>query len=163
MFGLCYSQIATLSAELDRLWKENSGEVILFEWSSFLQTSSLDTLSINTGPLVLSSDNIMHHLLNYNIEQGNRIFSKSWITCLVCMCERPGSASMRFQACNHAFCRECLGSYFETLIKDGNVRRLNCPHDKCETEATPAQVRGSRGYSHILLDSMFRSINVCNM
>jgi E3 ubiquitin-protein ligase RNF14 len=48
---------------------------------------------------------------------------------------------MRFEGCNHVFCRACTKEYLEVAINDGSVVDIRCPSLKCQTRVLPAQVK----------------------
>lgn len=52
-FTFTYLQLSSLCKQLDELWEENSGDVILFHWTNFLKNESCEALNI-TSPLDLS-------------------------------------------------------------------------------------------------------------
>ena len=61
-------------------------------------------------------------------------------TLQVCFCERLGAICIQFSGCGHVYCKECMKGYFEVQINDGSVKCLECPSDKCESQAYPGQV-----------------------
>ena len=79
-------------------------------------------------------------LKNYDKDQCELKFKNSFFDCNVCFNETVGKNCFKFNKCEHVFCNECMRTYFETQIADGNAKGLVCPHDKCEEKATPAQV-----------------------
>lgn len=176
-------QMSKICHKLDTLWEENSGEVILFLWTSFLRDEALDFLKIQS-PLDLS--NIVCHssksdlsseahcdsgfgedlhqngayktdsrafqdvgsqaqllraVLEYDQERREAVFYTTLFTCQVCFSEKLGGLCIQFPSCQHTFCRECMKSYFEVQINDGNVKGLTCPYDKCDSQALPTQVK----------------------
>lgn len=80
-------------------------------------------------------------LEEYNKSKVEDAFNDAWFTCKVCFKEKQGSRFIRFKECNHLYCKECMQSYFEIQIKDGNVGALNCPEEKCNSEAHAMQVK----------------------
>ena len=52
---------------------------------------------------------------------------------------------IRFPSCKHVYCKDCVTSYFTIQIRDGCVRSLHCPEDKCESQAEPNMVRITMG------------------
>lgn len=143
-----------LCLKLDELWSTNENCSILFTWISFLAYELFEFLSLDKSDLCVdtsehskSSDSravvqLCSPLLmeNYNHDQLETKFLNSYFTCQVCFTEKCGKLCMRFHKCEHVFCNECMKGYFETLIADGNVKNLTCPHDKCESQALPNQV-----------------------
>ena len=83
---------------------------------------------------------LLQLLDNYDKDQREARFLASYFTCDVCFAEKTGRECLQFKKCEHVFCNECMKTYFETQIASGNHKNLTCPHDKCESQATPAQV-----------------------
>ena len=166
---LKHSQLTQLCTKLDEIWDENKGEVILFLWTNFLQNDLLDYLDIscpldlsNTVPCktsssadsegahsadpraiqdILSQDMLLPAILDFNTKQSELKFSTELFTCNVCFSEKFGKQCLQFMQCQHVFCKDCLKSFFEIQIKDGNVQSLLCPEDGCDSAATQGQVR----------------------
>lgn len=83
---------------------------------------------------------ILPSLRDYNQTQIDKRFQSETFTCKICFEPKLGAQSMRFKGCDHVYCKECLKSYFEIQIREGNVNQLSCPDAKCNSQATPAQV-----------------------
>ena len=77
---------------------------------------------------------------DYDQLQKKLAFEKAVHECKVCFMERMGTLCIQFQGCSHVFCKECMKGYFEVQIRDGSVKGLTCPEDKCTSQASPAQV-----------------------
>ena len=150
---------------LDDIWAEDDGgEVILFRWTQFLLDETLATLNVGSPfPLqykrahaqsnkkrrgdprafqdVASHNKLVGTILEYNQQEKERVFCSSYFTCNVCFSEKPGSLCMEFHDCGHVYCVDCLAGYFKVQIEDGAVKALNCPSEKCESQALPSQVK----------------------
>lgn len=147
------------------MWCEDGGEeVIMFRWLQFLQYDTLSTLNIKS-PFQVKSIKGWHHkkgrregdkraiqdvasyfnlvntILEYDQEEKIRVFNNSYFACNVCFCEKLGSMCIEFKDCGHVFCVDCMCGYFKVQIEDGAVQALNCPSEKCESQALPSQVK----------------------
>lgn len=132
----------------------------MFVWNTFLQDELFDFLNLSS-PLELakvvnprkesklddrgiqdisSQDELPPVILDYNKQEKIRQFEKSSYTCKVCFCEKAGMYCTMFYDCDHVYCNDCMRDYFSIQINDGNVKGLECPDDKCESQAHPAQV-----------------------
>lgn len=146
-----------MCTKLDELWKQNENISILFTWISFLNDELFEYLNLNTNELTVYHDQkaepfnsadkrairqtcSSNLLENFNNDQCEIKFQKTYFTCFVCFSEKLGINCIKFNKCDHVFCNECMKGYFETLISDGNVKKLSCPQEKCESQAIPAQV-----------------------
>ncbi|KAK6173372.1 hypothetical protein SNE40_016838 [Patella caerulea] len=164
---LTHNQLSSLCQRLDELWEENKGMVILFTWINFLQEELFDFLQLSS-PLdirnivishnsskneennlfdsrciqdIVSQDLLLMAILDYNKQMKADIFERSMFLCSVCFIEKQGTNCICFMDCDHVFCKECMRDYFVIQISDGNVQNLICPHDKCQSEAHPSQVK----------------------
>ena len=136
----------------------------MFRWLQFLLDETLTTLNLKSPfPLrfrrahgkgnarrkadqrafqeVASCYNLVNVIVEYDKEESKRVFSSSYFTCNVCFGEKPGSLCMEFHDCSHVFCVDCMADYFKVQIEDGAVQALNCPWEKCESQALPSQVK----------------------
>lgn len=149
------------------MWQEasDSGDVVLFRWRQLLVDDTLSCLGLTTAansPITLkvgtagqssrtvdertmqdvcSATALRRALADYDEEQEEVEFQAGFYDCGVCFTSHPGSECLRFSPCQDVFCRECLRSYFEVQISDGEVRSLRCPTIKCESQALPTQVK----------------------
>ncbi|KAK7082050.1 E3 ubiquitin-protein ligase rnf14 [Halocaridina rubra] len=230
------TQLTRLCQEMDRLWEENKGEVIMFTWSQFLKDETLnllgftDTLNIEdikpvrkhslastasspncdlsvsaegvsvgdefsdkslvnsdsnalngaTG-LTLSRQNSQNYdsrtiqdiapkanllkiLRDYDDEMRKKVFATKSYECKVCFMDKSGADCLEFWPCRHVYCKECMTSYFEVQISEGNIKFLRCPEDKCDSEANPKQVQELvpdtlyQRYEDMLLNSTLSSL-----
>lgn len=164
---LSLEQLSNLCIKLDDIWKENSYDVILFHWISFLKDNAYDFLELksplNLSEVVLNKTNnfyelhshldkravqdistqdmLMPFILDYNTKRTTYIYTVSLFNCQVCFAEKLGKQCMKFSNCDHVFCKDCMKSYFSVLIDEGDVRGLKCPESKCESIALPLQVK----------------------
>ena len=132
-------------------------------WTSFLQEELFEYLNLNS-PLELAKvlskarkdsdyvldpraiqeisnqDQLIPVILDYNKQEKHRQFERNSYTCKVCFCEKVGTHCVCFEECGHVYCMECMRDYFSVQIQEGNVKGLECPEDKCESQAHPTQV-----------------------
>ena len=84
---------------------------------------------------------LLEYLKSYDRQETQKEFEKSSQSCKVCFDEKLGLQCMQFPSCCHVYCKDCMKSYFEIQIRDGTVNNLGCPEDKCNSQASPAQVK----------------------
>ena len=148
--------MSKLCKKLDELWLQNENTSILFTWISFLTDEIFDYLNLKIDDLKInadekkSSENLDSRatkllcssrlVKDYDKDQSELKFQNGYFTCNVCFTDKPGKECMKFHKCEHVFCNECMKGYFETQIKDGNVKNLTCPQDKCDSQALQTQV-----------------------
>lgn len=157
-------QLSELCHKLDDIWEENKPCVVVFLWTCFLQDESYDflglsdTLDITQGHGVERKDStgtydpraiqdigsqnrLLPALLDYDKQARKLEFDKTLFQCKVCFNNKTGSQCMSFYDCDHVYCKDCMKDYFMVQIQEGNVNGLDCPDDKCESQAHPSQVK----------------------
>ncbi|XP_011860762.1 PREDICTED: E3 ubiquitin-protein ligase RNF14-like [Vollenhovia emeryi] len=85
--------------------------------------------------------NPIQALVDYNEKRKQIEFKKNFYTCIICFTDKSGEHCTQFLPCAHTFCKDCIRGYFEVKIKEGSVRNIPCPEEKCKFEATPGQVK----------------------
>jgi E3 ubiquitin-protein ligase RNF14 len=154
--------LSQLCKKLDELWHQNDNQSVLFTWISFLTDELFDYLEmnidneikINSGDEKLKTSELSkidkraiklkcssHLVKNYDKDQKDIKFQNSYFTCQVCFCDKSGKECMQFYKCEHTFCNECMRGYFESQINSGDVKKLTCPYEKCESQALQNQVQ----------------------
>ncbi|GIX88089.1 e3 ubiquitin-protein ligase RNF14 [Caerostris darwini] len=84
----------------------------------------------------LSSEKGRINLLkDYNSKKKEDIFRSESHICSICFITKKGFDFVIFKACKHWFCRECITSYFEIKIEEGNIFSLNCLDGECQSQA----------------------------
>ncbi|KAI4476388.1 hypothetical protein M0802_014875 [Mischocyttarus mexicanus] len=85
--------------------------------------------------------NPIQFLTDYNEKRDYIEFNKSLYTCKICFTDKLGEHCIKFLPCSHIFCKTCISGYIEVKIKDGSVKDISCPEQKCTSEATPGQIK----------------------
>lgn len=162
-----------LDDKLNELWTECENSCILFTWISFLANETLAYLSIDPAnfvieteptdtpatatPRKLSHPNQLSALfVMYDQDQLELEFMSQYFLCEVCYMEKPGKDCIRFNKCQHVFCIECIRTYFENQIREGNVKSMFCAASNCESQAIPTQVEHSLIYESDLFLLIFQ-------
>ncbi|GIX71212.1 e3 ubiquitin-protein ligase RNF14 [Caerostris darwini] len=106
------------------------------------------SISGGCGRIDVRAFNDMNHgkiliqlLKNYNEYKKEEIFKTTNHDCDICFSSKAGSEFVIFKSCKHYFCKECIKSYFETQIIEGNVSSLSCPDNECKFQADGSLVR----------------------
>ena len=182
MYSSFTQKIKKLCSKLDDLWLQNANTCVLFTWISFLNDEIFDYLKISNNELIIDDEpsptsdtqdepraikqpcsSIL--LKNYDKDECEIKFLNEYFTCNVCFNEMRGLDCMKFNKCEHVFCKECMKVYFKTQIADGNVKSLTCPQNKCVEQALPAQVLNLVGlelfnrYDSLLLKDSLNSMS----
>lgn len=90
---------------------------------------------------IIVGRNPVQMLMDYNVLRNQIEFRKNFYSCKICFTDKLGEHCTQFLPCNHIFCKDCILGYFVVKIKEGTVKNIFCPEDKCKSEATPGQVR----------------------
>lgn len=162
----CQPSNDTLSLSLSRLSVNNS--------KTCTSAESVHTLNVNSKTLhgqkrvydrrirkPKQHKNHLHEVIeDYNRERSKTEFGRNIFTCNICFANKLGIMCTQFKPCEHVFCRDCISSYMEVCIKEGKVQSINCPEHKCNSEASPPQIRELVSpelfakYDHLLLSTM---------
>ncbi|KAI3851037.1 hypothetical protein MKX03_014462 [Papaver bracteatum] len=156
-------RISSLCHMLDMIWKDQSGQEIVYPWVDWLHNSSLSHLEFdNRIPLVasfgkagtagdrraisesVSPDVDIRFILNYNDDKLNEEFCQNLHECCICLNDHPGIlnfAPTRFVKfpCKHFFCRNCMVTYSTMQAKEGGA--ILCPQIKCSELVPPGLVK----------------------
>lgn len=154
-----HSLLTRVAKRLDALWQESEGMEIIFSWTSFLKEELVDFLSL-ASPVdltcveegeeeadprcvrdIVDADLLLPAIKENDEVAREKIFASTVFQCNVCFEDDFGSNAIQFLPCKHVFCKECMKDYFTVQIKDGSVRCLTCPEDKCTSVALPIQVK----------------------
>ncbi|XP_002163123.1 E3 ubiquitin-protein ligase RNF14 isoform X1 [Hydra vulgaris] len=153
-------QLSRLCEALDKCWTSEDGQEVLYTWMQVLTNDVWKTINVS-NELILSVSNSAHtsnldcrvfqetdnlnnlvtYLIDYNSKEAQQKFNNAFFECALCFLEKPGSKCVSFSKCKHIYCRECIEQYFSIKIRDGSVRGLICPQEKCESQADPNFVR----------------------
>lgn len=98
---------------------------------------------ISRGPHL--NMHLHQYLKAYSEDRAKTEFMRGLFMCDICFSEKVGAKCIQFKPCNHVYCKECIKSYFEVRIKDGNIHSMPCPYDKCTSEAMQFQIRDAVG------------------
>ena len=70
-------------------------------------------------------------LLKHDTKRRQVEFDRSIVPCGICLTEKKGRCCWHFVICDHAFCRLCLHDFFQSLVQEGKVLDVRCPHVDC--------------------------------
>jgi len=141
--------------------KENATNVRLFRENE--PNSSPKTDLLKESPT--EEPELVKILKSYQEQAELAEFNKNYFECFICFSEKPGKQCLRFVQCQHVFCNECMKSYFEVQINEGQMSNLTCPQDKCTVQALPTQVKALvspkhyQKYEEILLSTTLETMS----
>ncbi|KAM0877842.1 hypothetical protein ACQ4PT_035230 [Festuca glaucescens] len=104
-------KISSLCHMLDSIWAQQPGQEVVFEWVQWLQSPTLSHLGFDDGIVIrqpddsvtdpvdvrlvreiLSVDDVVQRLINYNEEQCQESFLHGLHVCMICFSEYKGNS-----------------------------------------------------------------------
>ncbi|KAK3914635.1 E3 ubiquitin-protein ligase RNF14 [Frankliniella fusca] len=107
--------------------------------SKYFASVGLDSRAVSCESL---QGSLINHIIEYDKNQRAKEFQRFIYQCTICFDDKPGSQCIEFNVCGHIFCRDCIRTYFEVNIKEGNIHGLICPEKGCKSEALQSQISG---------------------
>ncbi|XP_053210640.1 E3 ubiquitin-protein ligase RNF14-like [Panonychus citri] len=110
------------------------------------------------GRFIRLGPGLIERMKRYDSTKRKERFENSKIECGICFSSFFGIDTVAF-GCDHYYCANCIKTYLETLIANGQVHSLVCPFDKCNNTVDPEMVKVLVGpdlyqkYDSILLSS----------
>ena len=107
---------------------------------------------------------IIKALKEFQDKHEQIVFNSEAFECLVCFADKLGKDCLQFKPCLHVFCQDCMKSYFDVKIGEGEMSSLTCPQDKCTAQALPTQVKALVSekkfqlYEQVLLSTTLESM-----
>ncbi|GBN06395.1 E3 ubiquitin-protein ligase RNF14 [Araneus ventricosus] len=134
----CDDSCATGTKDLTSRENKTMSELLNIKPSVSGGSSAIDARAFND---MLNGKNLIQILKDHNENEKEEVFKTSTHVCDVCFFTKEGSEFISFRPCKHSFCIECIKSYFEGQIDEGNVKSLHCPDAECESQADGSIVR----------------------
>ncbi|CAA0262158.1 unnamed protein product [Arabidopsis thaliana] len=146
-------KISSLCSKLDSLWSEQPGQEVLYQWTDWLQNSSISHLGFDNeivlGPYGVtcsrdkravfgsrSPDSDIPYIRSYDDEKRHDSFVQSLHECCICFSESAGIDFVKLP-CQHFFCLKCMKTYTDIHVTEGTVNKLKCPDSKCGETVPP--------------------------
>ncbi|USP80817.1 uncharacterized protein yc1106_08091 [Curvularia clavata] len=120
--------LATLFNEVQSLWQEYGGGMVLFAYISSLQEQAENAFGLEQLTLPAS---IQKDMVEYARRMKKELFDKETFDCEVCLEPKKGSACYRMARCSHVFCIACLQDYYNNCITEGDVGNVKCMSTEC--------------------------------
>ncbi|XP_042872795.1 E3 ubiquitin-protein ligase RNF14-like isoform X2 [Penaeus japonicus] len=125
----------------DNSLSDNSGETEEAAVLTEARQGCCQSLDSRTIQDIAPNTNMLRLLRDYDEDMRRKVFGNKNFECKVCFMDKLGSHCLEFWPCHHVYCKDCMTSYFEIQINEGNIKFLRCPEDDCESEANPKQVQ----------------------
>ncbi|KAI9865036.1 MAG: translation termination inhibitor protein itt1 [Vezdaea acicularis] len=126
----------TLLADGPRLWKELGHDQVVFTYIDHLQQlAEQGFVSICGGGDTMEVEYQMKiALLDFDGKKKRKLFEQETFDCGICLEPKKGVSCHRLQSCSHVFCIECLQSFYNNCIIEGDVSSVKCLSPDCGME-----------------------------
>ncbi|KAG8159164.1 hypothetical protein KVR01_010825 [Diaporthe batatas] len=134
-----------LEDDCARLWEELGRDLVAFTYLDHVQQSADDVFGLvsDVGALQISPEHKIA-VLDYDIEAKRVAFENGTFDCGVCLDPKKGSKCHRMIDCGHVFCTECLQSFYNNAIKEGDLAAVRCLEPSCAKERADAEASNSQ-------------------
>lgn len=134
-----------LEDDCARLWEELGRDLVVFTYLDHVQQSADDVFGLvsDVGALQISPEHKIA-VLDYDIEAERVAFENGTFDCGVCLDPKKGAKCHRMIDCGHVFCTECLQSFYNNAIKEGDLAAVRCLEPSCAKERAAAQASDSQ-------------------
>lgn len=78
--------------------------------------------------------------------------------CLICSTFRPNFSKIK--PCNHDFCQDCMRMYLEYKIINGEVLKMQCPFNDCQTQLEDSYIKSLVTSSSYMKYKTFRRLRL---
>ncbi|KAF2203014.1 RWD-domain-containing protein, partial [Delitschia confertaspora ATCC 74209] len=125
--------LESLRKEAVVLWEEYGHGQVLFSYISSLQDAAERAFGLADGAngSVELPYEMKIALLDFDIQMKKEKFNKETFDCGICLEPKKGSACYRLQRCQHVFCIDCLKSFYNNCILEGDVNGIKCLDPDC--------------------------------
>jgi E3 ubiquitin-protein ligase RNF14 len=130
-----------LEAKLKSLWEDMCHEPALFAYIDDVR--EVVHTAFGLGSIEVPKAMITM-LLDHDRKATRQDFENGTYYCEPCLEHKKGTACYRMERCGHDFCVECLQSYYNAAIAEGNVHDVKCLAYQCGMENDDARTRRSK-------------------
>ncbi|KAI1138837.1 RWD-domain-containing protein [Hypoxylon sp. FL0543] len=132
-----------LENDVEALWEDMGRDQVIFTYIDNLQQSAENVFGLvdDKGRLEIAPEHKIA-ILDYDITAKQRAFEKETFECGICLEPKKGAVCHRMIDCQHVFCVECLQSFYNNAITEGDIGSVQCLEPNCAKEREDA-VKGS--------------------
>lgn len=125
------------------IWEDIGRDQVVFSYIDYLRDAAEKGFSlVEEGGVWEVSQDLKVSLLDFDLKAKLAKFKQETFECGVCLEPKKGALCHRLQLCSHVFCVECLQSYFNNCISEGDIVNVKCVAPKCgdDDDSKTAQV-----------------------
>ncbi|KAI1375141.1 RWD-domain-containing protein [Hypoxylon crocopeplum] len=132
-----------LEGEAEPLWEEMGRDQVIFTYIDNLQQSAENVFGLvdDKGHLEVGLEHKIA-ILDHDIKAKQTAFGKETFECGVCLDPKKGTVCHRLLDCGHVFCVECLQSFYNNAITEGDIASIQCLEPNCAKDREDA-IKGS--------------------
>ncbi|KAL2144106.1 hypothetical protein VTI28DRAFT_9560 [Corynascus sepedonium] len=137
--------IKRLEDDASRLWEEMGRNIVGFTYIDHVQQAAADVFGLvdENGSLELDSTH-RTAVLVHDINARKAAFDNETFDCGVCLEPKKGSVCHRMLDCGHVFCVNCLQSFYNNAIKEGDIAAVICLEPNCAKDRAKAAFPGRK-------------------
>ncbi len=123
-----------------QMWEEAGRSAIVYGYIDSLQQLAENAFGFSEeGKILEIPQELKISLLDFDITAVQEAFGKETFDCGVCLDPKKGTVCHRMVDCGHVFCVECLQSFYNNAIKEGDLTSVRCLAPNCAKKREEAQ------------------------
>lgn len=126
------NKIDDILRHFDEIWS-NYKDHVLYSFVDYL-TQIIHYNLLDLIDIEILSPQDFQQCLEFNDIQLQKEFDTCSFTCSICQGDYKGISCLKFDNCNHIFCKPCLHDFFKSIIIAGDIERIHCPDYVCTKE-----------------------------
>jgi hypothetical protein len=102
---------------------------------------ALDFSFLASAPNIRARECAAQALSEHSRDRQAAVFRDTYFKCSLCFDSKSGSVCHRIIICKHVFCQKCIGGFFSSVIREGELRQLKCPCPGCDVQPLDVELR----------------------
>ncbi|PHH59563.1 hypothetical protein CDD81_2870 [Ophiocordyceps australis] len=113
------------------LWEEAGRDLVVYSLIDNVQRAAEHVFgTVTDGKLQVPPEHKLA-VLDYDIKAKRAAFEEKTFHCGICIEPKIGSSCHEMLDCGHVFCLECLSSFYNDAIVQGNLSTVRCLEPNC--------------------------------
>jgi E3 ubiquitin-protein ligase RNF14 len=123
--------VQKLAENCIKLWEDAGKIEIIFEIIDTIRSHAEQGFAEYINQPLCLDEVIKSGMVEFDRKRKVELFNQESFFCDICQCSKNGYLCYALRSCAHVFCRECLDTYFTSLIEEGNVSQIRCVDQAC--------------------------------